>query len=265
MIQKGDIVIFDNKHKLMCGDSTIKEDVEKLMNGNKADLLITDPPYGVKYNGILNDDPTKLNELLNNSFYNIKNNLKIGSSIYIFHSDKMAHIFQNNFRKYFIFSSMLIWEKQPVLSFSDYNNMHEPILYGWNNGTHKFYGKQTNHSILKFKRDNIHTHTTPKPINLYKLLIKNSSLSLNIILDLFAGSGTCLIACYDLSRICYTMELDTQYCNKIIRRYYDYTFSENIKIIRDNQTIPFEEIKKQLKLLNGSTKKGEVTKQTRLF
>ena len=108
MIQKGDIVIFDNKHKLMCGDSTIKEDVEKLMNGNKADLLITDPPYGVKYNGILNDDPTKLNELLNNSFYNIKNNLKIGSSIYIFHSDKMAHIFQNNFRKYFIFSSMLI-------------------------------------------------------------------------------------------------------------------------------------------------------------
>lgn len=265
MIQLGDLIIFDDKHRLLCGDATVEKDVEYLMDGKKADLLVTDPPYGVNYNGILNDDPNKLDKLLNSSFYNAKINLNIGSSIYIFHSDKMSHIFQNNFRKYFIFSSMLIWEKQPVLSFSDYNNMHEPILYGWNNGTHKFYGNQTNHSILKFKRDNIYNHTTPKPLNLYKLLTKNSSLKNQIILDLFAGSGTCLIACYDLERICYTMELDPQYCDKIIRRYYDYTFSENIKIIRNGQILNFDIIKKELNLLKGTNKKGEVTEQIRMF
>lgn len=160
---------------------------------------------------------------------------------------------------------MLIWEKKPVLSFSDYNNMHEPILYGWKEGTHKFYGNQKNHSILKCNRDNIHTHTTPKPIELYELFIINSSLKNKNVLDIFSGSGTCLIACHNKNRNAYLMELDPQYCDKIIRRYYDYTFSNNIKIIRDNKIINFEEIKKELQLLKGSTKKGEITEQTRLF
>lgn len=258
MIKKGDIVVFDGKHKLMCGDSRNENDVKKLMDNKVVDLVITDPPYGVNYQGIINDEPDLLDNLLNLSFLNVKNVLKAGGSIYLFHSDKMSHIFHNVFRKYFRFSSMLIWEKQPVLSFSDYNNMHEPIMYGWKDGTHKFYGNQKNHSILRYQRDDIYEHTTPKPVKLYELFIKNSSIVNDLILDCFGGSGTCLIACEKTQRICYMMELNEEYVENIIRRYYDYTLSNNIKIIREENIVLFNDIKEELKLLNGTNKKGKI-------
>lgn len=256
MVQKGDIIIFDDKHRLMCGDSTVEKDVVKLMDGKKADMMITDPPYGVNYDGIINDEPDKLEYIISSAFMNAKKIIKSGGAIYIFHSDKMSHIFQNTFRKHFTYSSNLIWEKDVVLSFADYNNMHEPIIYGWNGGTHKFYGDQKNHSIFRYKRENIGFHTTPKPVPLYNKFIKNSSLIYSYILDLFAGSGTCLISCHETKRIAYLMEIDINYCEKIIRRYYDYTLTNNIKIIRDNQIIEFEQIKNELKLLSGANKKG---------
>ena len=122
-------------------------------------------------------------------------------------------------------------------------------------------------SVWDISKDNgdAYIHPTQKPIELFEIPILQSSNIKENIVDLFAGSGTCLIACQKLNRNCYTMELSPEYCDKIIRRYYDYTFSNNIKLIRNGKTYDFEYIKKELNLLQGTTKKGEIIEQTRLF
>lgn len=213
------------RHRLMCGDSTNQKDVETLMQGKQADMVFTDPPYGVDYEGINNDDREGLENLLDKSFSNMKNSSKPGASMYCFHSDRCADIFQDIYRKYCHFSSMIIWKKQSlVLSQTDYQSIHEPCLYGWfNNGTHKFYGDRKQTSVWEYESKRIEGHTTPKPVALISKALNNSSKKNHIILDLFGGSGSTIIACEQTGRECYTMELDPKYVDVIIKRWEEYT------------------------------------------
>ena len=213
------------RHRLMCGDSTDKETVELLMDGKKADMVFTDPPYGVDYDGINNDSRSGLEDLLTSAFENYKENCIDGASVYCFHSDKCADIFHAVFRSFCHFSSMIIWEKQSlVLSQGDYQSIHEPCLYGWfDNGTHRFFGDRKQTSVWQFDRKSVDGHTTPKPIGFICKALENSSKKNEKVLDLFGGSGSTLIACEQLDRTCYMMELDPKYCDVIIKRWEKFT------------------------------------------
>lgn len=219
-------------HRLMCGDSTDKETVELLMDGKKADMVFTDPPYGVDYDGINNDSRSGLEDLLTSAFENYKENCIDGASVYCFHSDKCADIFHQVFRSFCHFSSMIIWEKQSlVLSQGDYQSIHEPCLYGWfDNGTHRFFGDRKQTSVWQFDRKSIEGHTTPKPIGFICKALENSSKKNEKVLDLFGGSGSTLIACEQLDRTCYMMELDPKYCDVIIKRWETFTGKKAVKI-----------------------------------
>jgi len=219
-----DIVIGDlfeiGEHRLLCGDSTDSDSVAKLMNGEKADMVFTDPPYGVDYKGINNDNRSGLKELLQGAFSNYIMNSKNGASVYCFHCDKCADIFNEVFRTYCHFSSMIIWVKESiVLSQTDYQSKHEPCLYGWfNNGTHKWYSDRKQESVWIGKSKREEGHTTPKPIEIVSKGINNSSEVNHLVLDLFLGSGSTMVAAHQLNRKCYGMELDPKYCQVIIDR-----------------------------------------------
>ena len=277
-VNLGDL-FYLGEHRLLCGDSTNEDQVELLMNNKKADLVITDPPYNVAYDKnkqfdkILNDEMNK--EEFYNFLYKVFKNynnivLKDGGAIYIFHSDSE----RINFTKAFIdtdfyFSQILIWVKNHfVLGRQDYQNKHEPILYGWKKGTsHYFIENRTNgnvfedevdlrklkkeellrmlEAILKIDSDKNTTtpttiiycdkpnknelHPTMKPIKLLGKLIINSSKKNELVIDLFGGSGSTLIASHQLERVCYTMELDPHYCDVIIKRWQNLTNEEAIR------------------------------------
>ncbi|CAB4153794.1 COG0863 DNA modification methylase [uncultured Caudovirales phage] len=208
------------EHRLLCGDSTDSDIVAKLMNGQKADMVFTDPPYGVDYEGINNDNRSGLKELLNGAFSNYITNSKNGASVYCFHSDKCSDIFNEVFRSYCHFSSMVIWVKESiVLSQTDYQSKHEPCFYGWfDNGTHKWYSDRKQESIWIAKSKREEGHTTPKPIEIVSKGINNSSQTNHLVLDLFLGSGSTMVASHQLKRKCYGMELDPKYCDVIIKR-----------------------------------------------
>ena len=220
------------EHRLMCGDSTDKTAVKMLMNGKKAEMVFTDPPYGVDYEGINNDSRSGLEDLLTSAFENYKENCIDGASVYCFHSDKCADIFHEVFRSFCHFSSMIIWEKRSlVLSQGDYQSIHEPCLYGWfDNGTHRFFGDRKQTSVWQFDRKSIEGHTTPKPIGFICKALENSSKKNEKVLDLFGGSGSTLIACEQLDRTCYMMELDPKYCDVIIKRWETFTGKKAVKI-----------------------------------
>lgn len=220
------------EHRLMCGDSTNKDDVAKLMNGEKADMVFTDPPYGVDYKGINNDSREGLEGLLDKAFSNLKQNCKPGAVFYCFHSDRCADIFHKIYRKYCHFSSMIIWRKNSlVLSQTDYQSIHEPCMYGWfNNGTHQYFGDRKQESGWEEKKESVLGHTTPKPISLIARAIKNSSMEKQLIIDVFGGSGSTLIACEQLNRRCYMMELTEHYCDVIINRWETLTGRKAVKI-----------------------------------
>ena len=237
---KGDLYQL-GEHRLLCGDSTMIDDVEKLMDGEKADMVFTDPPYGVSYKGINNDDRGGLENLLNGAFSCMMSVSQKGASVYCFHSDKCADIFNNIFRKFCHFSSMIIWVKPSlVLSQTDYQSKHEPCLYGWfNNGTHNFMGDRKQTSVWEFGKESVNGHTTPKPVELVLNSIKNSSKSKDIICDPFLGSGSTLIACEKTNRKCYGMELDEKYCDVIVKRYIEFCVKNNkdAKVYRNGELI----------------------------
>lgn len=220
----GDIYQLGN-HRLMCGDSTSIDAVEKLMDGQKADMVFTDPPYGVDYEGINNDSRGGLEELLRGSFGNYLSTSKSGAACYVFHSDKCADIFHAVFREYFHFSSMIIWAKNSLtLSRTDYQSQHEPCLYGWmKDGKHTFYGDRKQVSIWKFDKERVEGHTTPKPVALIEKALQNSSKGGDIVSDFFGGSGSTMIACEKLGRQSRLMELDPKYCDVIVKRWEDFT------------------------------------------
>jgi DNA modification methylase len=219
-----DVVLGDlieiGEHRLLCGDSTDSDQVAKLMNGEKADMVFTDPPYGVDYEGINNDDRGGLEDLLRGAFSNMMVSTNNGGSFYCFHSDKCSDIFSKIYREFCHFSSMIIWAKESiVLSQTDYQSKHEPCMYGWfDNGTHKWYSDRKQESVWIAKSKREEGHTTPKPIEIITKALNNSSKVNHLILDLFLGSGSTMVASHQLKRKCYGMELDPKYCQVIIDR-----------------------------------------------
>ena len=222
--KRGDIYQL-GRHRLMCGDSTSIDDVEKLMAGEKADMVFTDPPYGVDYKGINNDSRDGLSDLLGQAFANYSCVVKPGSAVYVFHSDRCADIFHEVFRRHCHFSSMIIWAKPAlVLSQTDYQSKHEPCLYGWMlGGTHVFYGDRKQTSIWEFGKESVAGHTTPKPVALIENALANSSKPEALVVDLFGGSGSTMVACEKTNRRCFMMELDPHYCDVIVARWEKYT------------------------------------------
>ena len=227
----GDIWILGN-HRLMCGDSTQKENVLRLMDKQEADMILTDPPYNVDYEGktvdalkIANDNmnQTEFYNFLLDSFRNMFEVTKCGSSIYVFHADTEGLNFRNAFNAVgFKLAQCLIWVKNTfVMGRQDYQWRHEPILYGWKEGAgHYFIDSRNQSTVLEFDKPSRNAeHPTMKPIDLLVYLIKNSSKESDLILDLFGGSGSTLIAAEQVKRICYTMELDPKYCDVIIKRW----------------------------------------------
>lgn len=253
-VNQGDVWIL-GKHRLLCGDATNPEDVANLMNGQKANLILTDPPYNVGFesaNGlkIKNDrqDSEKFYNFLLSSFKNMAFSLADGGSAYIFHADTEGL----NFRKAFIdadfhLSGVCIWEKNSfVMGRSPYQWGHEPILYGWlKTGKHKWYAGRAESTIWRYDKPKKNAdHPTMKPIPLLCYPIKNSSAVNSIVLDTFGGSGSTLIACQQMDRICYTMELDPKYASVIIRRYIELCGSEDVFLLKDNKKIPYSEVVK---------------------
>ena len=220
----GDIYILGN-HRLMCGDSTSIDAVELLMANQKADMVFTDPPYGVDYEGIHNDSRSGLEDLLRGVFGNYLAISKPGASIYCFHSDRCADVFHKVFKEFFHFSSMIIWAKNSLtLSQTDYQSQHEPCLYGWmNNGTHSWYSDRKQTSVWRFDKERVVGHTTPKPVGFVEKAISNSSKGGDLIVDLFGGSGSTLIASEKIGRSARLMELDPKYCDVIIQRWEEFT------------------------------------------
>lgn len=217
------------KHRLLCGDSTQKEDVMHLMNNQEADMLLTDPPYNVDYEGtagkIENDNmnETEFYNLLIDAFINMYSVAKAGAPIYVFHADTEGLNFRNAFKNAgFKLAQCLVWVKNTfVMGRQDYQWKHEPILYGWKEGkAHYFIDSRSQNTVLEFDKPTRNAeHPTMKPIDLLVYLIKNSSKENNLIVDLFGGSGSSLIAAEQSNRICYAMELDPRYCDVIIKRW----------------------------------------------
>jgi site-specific DNA-methyltransferase (adenine-specific) len=231
----GDIWKLGN-HKLICGDSTILNNYEKLFNENKADLLMTDPPYNVDYEGKTKEKLTIKNDskndddflqFLTDAFNNCAIHLKLGCSFYIFHSDWFGLEFRQSIKNSDLeLKQNLIWAKNSmVMGRQDYQWQHEPCLYGWKKGgSHSWYSDRKQTTIIKYDRPSkSKLHPTMKPVGLVEYLMKNSSKQEDIILDPFLGSGTTLIACEKQSRICYGMELDPKYCDVIIKRWENFT------------------------------------------
>jgi len=231
------------KHRLMCGDSTKIEDVEKLMNGQKADMVFTDPPYGVNYEEktrnianqrkdilpVANDNLGKdaLKEIVFPAFQNIATMLKNGGAYYVCSPQGgELGLMMMMMDAGIPCRHMIVWKKDaPVFSMGrlDYDYQHEPILYGWR-GSHQFYGGgQFKSSVWDIPRPkSSKLHPTMKPIELVSNAIKNGSKSDDVILDLFGGSGSTLIACEQTNRTCYMMEIDPKYCDVIRRRYWKF-------------------------------------------
>ena len=221
-------------HRLLCGDSTVKENVELLLDSNKADMVFTDPPYNVNYEGgtkkrdkIENDKLDNFYEFLLDSFKILYKSIKKGGSIYVCHADLERVNFTKSFTESgFKLSSVIIWAKNnSTFGRQDYFWKHEPILYGWNKeASHKWYGDFKQDTIWSIDRPSKNIdHPTMKPIDLIVKAIKNSSKNKQIILDTFLGSGSTLIACEKTKRVCYGMELDPHYCDVIINRWEQYT------------------------------------------
>lgn len=246
-IKKGDIIELGN-HRLMCGDSTVKADVDKLMDGKKADMVFTDPPYNVDYNQDksptgkpLGSKGTIMNDKMSSDEFKefldsfIKNAFFFNNGVfYIFMGNKewtkLIKIFEENGGHW---SSTIIWSKDSfVLSRQDYHRQYEPILYGWKEGTsHYFTEDRTQSDIWNVSRNKVNDlHPTMKPVELMSKAINNSSKYGMIVLDCFAGSGSTLIACEQLGRISYNCEIDPLYCDVIITRYCNFTGNNKIRI-----------------------------------
>lgn len=257
------------EHRVLCGDSTKLEDVERLMDGNKADMVLTDPPYNVDYEGgtgltIENDNMSDSSflEFLTEAFKRMAESMKLGGAFYIWHADSEGF----NFRKAtkdsgFTIKQCIIWNKNSlVMGMQDYQWKHEPCLYGWRDGaSHTWYGDRNKTTVIKVPEDDAKAfewfkkqlkrqelrnvsvinhskpnrnkeHPTMKPVELLQQQIVNSSKQEDIVLDLFLGSGSTLIASEKTGRICYGMELDPKYVDVIVKRWEDYTGKTAIKI-----------------------------------
>ena len=252
-VKKGDIWTV-GRHRLMCGDATSAEDVTKLMDGKKANIIVTDPPYGVSFQSsdglsIQNDSlkGEEFYQFLLQAFKNMADNLTKGGAAYIFHADTEGL----NFRKAFIdagfhLAGCCIWVKNSlVLGRSDYQWQHEPVLYGFlQNGNHPWYSDRKQTTIWNFDKPKRNkNHPTSKPLDLLGYPIQNSSQANGIVIDTFGGSGSTMMACEQTNRICYMMELDEKYASVILRRYVeDGGNPDDVYCIRDGKRINYADV-----------------------
>lgn len=253
----GDLWILGN-HRLYCGDSTKKETYDILMAGKKANLVVTDPPYNVNYEGnagkIKNDNMTNdaFYQFLFDSFLNMEKVMADDASIYVFHADTEGLNFRKAFSDAgFYLSGTCIWKKQSiVLGRSPYQWQHEPILFGWKKkGRHQWYTGRKESTIWEYDKPKKNEyHPTMKPVPLIAYPIMNSSMSNCLVLDPFGGSGTTLIACEQSKRICYIVELDEKYCDVIVKRYIELVGNaDNVTVQRDGLTYKYSELKPEEK------------------
>lgn len=229
----------------MCGDSTVIDDVEKLMDGELADLLITDPPYNVDYEGgtkeklkIINDKQSDENfkEFLTDAFTAADMSMKPGAVFYIWHADSEGLNFRQACKDAgWTVRQCLIWNKNSmVMGRQDYQWKHEPCLYGWKDGAgHLWASDRKQVTVIDYakpQRNDI--HPTMKPVGLFDYQIKNNTKGGDIVLDLFGGSGTTIMACEQDGRRGYVMELDPRYVDAIIKRWENFT-GEKAVLIND--------------------------------
>lgn len=250
--KQGDLWIL-GRHRLLCGDSTKSETYEKLMDGKKANLIVTDPPYNVKYEGTagkIQNDNLSADAFFNflfASFSNMEKVLADDGSIYVFHADTEGLNFRKAFSDAgFYLSGTCIWKKQSlVLGRSPYQWRHEPVLFGWKKrGKHQWYSDRKQTTIWEFDRPSKNAeHPTMKPVSLVAYPLGNSSLTNSIVLDPFGGSGSTLIACEQTDRICNTIELDEKFCDVIVKRYIEQVgLSEGVSVVRDGLTYKYDEL-----------------------
>lgn len=243
-VKSGDIWQL-GEHRLMCGDCTYNEMLNKLTigGGKMIDLYLTDPPYNVDYTGkttdslkIKNDkmEDTSFLQFLMNSFQSANQFLKEGAPFYIWHADSEGYNFRKAVRETgWLLKQCLIWNKNAmVMGRQDYQWKHEPCLYGWKSGaSHHWYGDRKQTTVIDYNKPVRNgEHPTMKPVDLFAYLIQNSTKEGDSVLDTFGGSGTTLIACEQLNRKCYMMELDPHYCDVIIARWEKLTGKEAVKV-----------------------------------
>ena len=256
-VERGDVWVV-GRHRLVCGDATNEADVNLLMDGKKANLILTDPPYGVSFtssSGLkIQNDSLKNEEFYNfllAAFKNMVAHAEPGAAGYVFHADTEGLNFRNAFiNAGFHLAGCCIWVKDSlVLGRSDYQWQHEPVLYGFlKNGKHSWYSDRKQTTIWNFKKPKRNeNHPTSKPLDLLSYPLKNSTQENAIVVDTFGGSGSTLMACELSNRICYTMELDEKYASVILRRYVENTNdADNVYCIRGGQQIPYKELVKEL-------------------
>ena len=256
-VERGDIWTA-GRHRLMCGDAASAEDVAALMDGKKANLIVTDPPYNVAFrsgSGLsIQNDSMKGDEFytfLYNSFTQMAAHLEKGGAAYVFHADTEGL----NFRKAFVdagfhLAGVCIWVKNSlVLGRSDYQWQHEPVLYGFlKNGKHPWYSDRKQTTIWNYDKPKRNkNHPTSKPLDLLGYPISNSSQENAIVIDTFGGSGSTMMACEQTNRICHMMELDEKYASVILRRYAEDTGdSENVYVERGGEKIPYSALVKEV-------------------
>ena len=260
-VQRGDVWTV-GRHRLVCGDATNADDVTNLMDGKRANLILTDPPYGVSFKSksglTIQNDSMKNEEFYNflrAAFDNMVAHLELGGSAYVFHADTEGLTFRQALVDAgFHLAGVCIWAKNSlVLGRSDYQWQHEPVLYGFlKNGKHRWYSDRKQTTIWNFDKPKRNAnHPTSKPLDLLSYPLTNSSQENAIVVDTFGGSGSTLMACEKTNRICYTMELDEKYASVILRRYVEDTGnSDNVYVIRGGERIPYSELGKEVEERN---------------
>jgi len=251
----GDLWLLGN-HRLICGDSTKIDTFTVLMDGKQANLVVTDPPYNVNYEGsagkLKNDNMADeaFYTFLLSAFKNMEAAMTKDASIYVFHADTEGLNFRKAFSDAgFYLSGTCIWKKQSlVLGRSPYQWQHEPVLFGWKKaGKHNWYSDRKQTTIWEFEKPKKNAdHPTMKPVPLIAYPILNSSMVNSIVLDPFGGSGSTLVACEQTERICYTIELDEKYSDVIVKRYVEQVGdSDSVFLLRDGTKYKYSELAKE--------------------
>ncbi|GHU35945.1 methyltransferase [Clostridia bacterium] len=253
-VQSGDLWTL-GRHRLLCGDATKSEDVSRLMDGKRANLVLTDPPYLISYDKgkagtIMNDnlDDKAGYEFILAAFRQAESAMASDASIYVFHADTKGELFRRAFREAgFHLSMCCIWKKNTfTLGRTPYQFGHEPCLFGWkDSGKHFWNSDRKQNSVWEFdKPHRSEIHSTMKPVPLFGYLIGNSTMTSGVVLDLFSGSFTTGIACQQLDRVCYAMELDPKYASASILRFRESFPDEIISVERNGEVINFADIAK---------------------
>ena len=249
----GDLWMLGN-HRVICGDSTGEEVYTRLMDGMKANLVLTDPPYNVNVEEtagkIMNDNmgDSEFYNFLLSAYRCMHANLADDGSIYVWHADTEGINFRTAFRDAgFYLSGCCIWVKNAlVLGRSPYPWRHEPCLFGWKQkGKHQWYGDRKQTTVWEYDKPRASKdHPTMKPINLMSYPIKNSTMTNGIVLDPFLGSGSTLIACCETDRVCRGIELDPKFVDCIVKRFCEWQGGkyDNVYCIRDGQKLRFDEV-----------------------